>query len=80
MLWNGNEYEKATVMRFPKQPSIVHVMTNQRKLKNVKYFKDVVNLTRYYAKLYIKMNLGFQCKISLQQEEAAFCQHAGIKL
>jgi hypothetical protein len=43
-------------------------------------FKNLGNLTRNYAKLYVKLSLGFPCNISRQQEEGAFWQYVGLKL
>jgi len=60
MLRKGKELEKSTVMGFT-----VHVVTDQRKLKNVKYFKNLVKLTTNDPILYLKMNLGFPCKIGI---------------
>lgn len=48
-------------------------MTDQRKLKNVEYFKILGKLTTNNAILYVKMNLGFPCKINIEQEKVAFC-------
>jgi hypothetical protein len=37
--------EKTKVMRISRQPSPVHILTNQKQMKNVEYFKYLANMT-----------------------------------
>ena len=56
----------------------MHIVTDQRKLKNVEFFKNLCNLITNDAIFYVKMNLGFPCKSNIQQEKGAFCSTLGL--
>jgi len=67
---------KTKVMRISRQPSPVHVMTDQKQSQNVEYFKYFGGLET--SDVHVKLNSGLHGTSSIQQEDS-FHQQIGLK-
>jgi hypothetical protein len=84
MLWNGNESggeKKTKAIRISKQPSLVHIMTDQKQLDNVECFNYLCTMITNYARC--KHDTTFRidtAKAALSKNTALFISKLHLNL
>jgi len=71
--------EKTKIMKISRQPSLIQIMINLKKLVDVEYFKYLDSVIKNDARSSCEIKFRISMANSSQQEDGSFHQQIGLK-